>query len=107
MKKTIIIVILLALHFSISARTDWLGKDKVMHFAGSAFITYWNYGVSRDIMGNSKKESIYFSVSVTSILGFGKETSDKFLKKTKFSWKDIVYDIAGISAGLIIINNSR
>ena len=107
MKKIILILVLTGLFLSLSAASEWLGKDKIMHFAGSAFLTYWNYGVSRDIMENSKTQSVFFSVSITSVLGFGKETSDKYLKRTKFSWKDIVYDLAGISAGLVIINNSR
>lgn len=85
----------------------WTGKDKVMHFAGSAYLTYWNYNFNRDILSKSHSQSLRISVSFTTLLGFGKETSDKHLKSTGFSWYDIAYDIAGIGLGMIIINNTR
>jgi len=77
MKKLIIFLLILLFCSTISAKSNWFGKDKVMHLTGSAFITYWNYGVSRDIFHNPKKNSIVISVSLTSLLGIGKETSDK------------------------------
>ena len=107
MKKRLFIFIFLIISSTIFAKTNWLGKDKIMHFGGSAFITYWNYGVSKDIIGNSKKESLIISISLTTLLGVSKETSDKYLKKTFWSWKDIAYDLAGITVGLILINNMR
>ena len=88
-------------------KTEWLGKDKVMHATASAFITCWNYGVSRDILENSHKNSVYFSISLTTLFGAGKEFSDKKIKKTKWSWQDFTYDLVGISCGLILINNLR
>ncbi|HHE37720.1 MAG TPA: hypothetical protein ENL20_04010 [Candidatus Cloacimonetes bacterium] len=106
--KKIIILSLILLSFSIiSAKSNWLGKDKVLHLTGSAFITYWNYGVSHDIFRNPKKNSIVISVSITSLFGIGKETSDKYVKKTKWSWHDLVYDAVGISLGMVLINNLK
>ena len=90
MKKIIVLFLILLFCSTISAKSNWLGKDKVMHLTGSAFITYWNYGVSHDIFRNPKNKSIVISVSLTSLLGIGKETSDKYLKKTKWSWQDLV-----------------
>ena len=87
--------------------SKWLGKDKIMHFSESAMLTYWNYGVSKDYMHNSNSNSKLFAVSVTFSLGFGKECSDKYLKKTFFSKYDIFYDALGIAVGLILINNLR
>ncbi len=105
MKKLIVIFFILLFCSTIQARSNWLGKDKILHLTGSAFITYWNYGISHDIFYNPKKNSIVISVSITSILGIGKETSDRYLKKSKWSWQDLVYDAAGISLGLVLINN--
>ena len=107
MKKLIIIITIIFMISSLSARNKWLGKDKVLHFTGSAFLTYWNYGMSKDIMDQSPQKSKYFAVSFTLVLGTAKEYSDKKLKDTGFSWHDLAYDAAGIVAGLVLINNLR
>jgi len=107
MKKYLFIIIIILMVVSLQAKSKWLGEDKVLHFAGSAFLTYWNYGMSEDIMENSSEESIYFAVSFTLALGTAKEYSDKKLKKTGFSWRDIAYDTAGVIVGIVLINNLR
>ena len=96
-----------AIDFNSSQLYKWGGKDKVMHCVGSTFLTYWNYNFSRDILGQSHSESLIISISFTTVLGFAKESSDKHLKTTGFSWHDIAYDLAGIGLGMIIINNTR
>ncbi len=83
------------------------GKDKVMHFSYSALLTYYIYNFSQDIFNNSHQKSINLSISLTSTLGLSKEFSDKYIKKTKFSWYDLGYDFAGICLGLVVLNNSR
>jgi len=118
MKKYLLIIFIILLITSLQAKSKWTGKDKYMHFTGSAFLTYWNYGVSSDIMELSSDKSIYFAVSVSLALGTVKEYSDKKLKKTEivmleqiekpgFSWHDLIYDTAGILTGIILINNLR
>jgi len=92
---------------SLPAKSKWLGEDKVLHFTGSAFLTYWNYGINKDILEHSHKKSVYFAVSFTLALGTTKEYSDKKLKKTGFSWHDLAYDTAGILVGIVLINNLR
>ncbi|MCD4820039.1 MAG: hypothetical protein K8S23_15250 [Candidatus Cloacimonetes bacterium] len=106
MKKIAIFLIIL-LSFSLLNAKQLISGDKVMHFTSSAFITCWNYGFSRDILDQNHQKSLVFAVSLTGSLGFGKEVSDKHLKKTYFSWKDITFDLAGIALGMIIINNTR
>ena len=106
MKIVILLLIFLCVYSFLSA-DNFLGKDKVMHFTSSAFITCWNYGFSKDILSFSERKSMIISINFTGILGFGKEFSDKYIKKTKFSWKDITYDLAGIALGTVIINNSN
>ncbi len=107
MKKYLFIIIAILLIASLQAKSKWLGEDKVMHFTGSAFLTYWNYGVSNDIMEFSSDKSVYFAVSFSLALGTVKEYSDKKLKKTGFSWHDLIYDTAGIITGIVLINNLR
>ncbi len=105
--KFVIILIFICLLGSLSAQNPWLGRDKVTHFAASTFLTCWNFGVSYDYGQQNRKDSLIFSVSLTTILGMGKEFSDKNILKTEWSWHDIVYNLAGIGAGLILINNMR
>ncbi len=107
MKKYSFIIIIILLAASLPAKSKWLGEDKVLHFTGSAFLTYWNYGINKDILDHSHKESIYFAVSFTLALGTAKEYSDKKLKKTDFSWQDLAYDTAGVIVGIVLINNLR
>lgn len=107
MKKLIILIFLIFLVSTLTANNNWTGKDKVLHFSGSAFLTYWNYGMCKDILGKSHKNSTYFAISLTLALGTTKEYSDKKLKDTGFSWPDLAYDTAGVVVGLILINNLR
>lgn len=86
-------------------KNDWLGKDKIMHFSGSTFLTVWNYGLFHDCFSNGKDNSMLISLSLTSFMGIGKEYSDLKFKGSEWSWHDLVYDFAGIGFGLIMINN--
>ena len=101
------VVIIFILSTPLLAKSPWLGQDKAMHFLTSAYLTYWNYGLSRDIIQRSDDSSIVFAVSLTTLLGTGKECSDKFIKRTKFSWHDMAYNTAGVLFGVYIIKNVR
>lgn len=103
MKRLLSAVILLAL--VLPAQASWTGRDKVAHFLGSAYLCYWQQGMWQDAADLQHRESITLAVSFTGILGAGKELSDKHLGTTGWSWEDLVYDCAGIAAGLILINN--
>ncbi len=111
MKITSVILLLLLTTTVVCAESNigkyshWLGRDKVLHFVDSSVLTVWNYGIYHDCFANSKKSSLVFSVSLTSIMGFGKEFSDKKFNKTGWSWYDITYNFAGIGFGIILINN--
>ena len=107
MNKLIFVVILVLLISCLPAENPWLGRDKVAHFTTSAFLTYWNFGMSRDILQVNKNNSLIFSVNITALMGISKEISDKYIVKSEWSWHDIAYDTAGILAGLIIINNVK
>ncbi|MBW6516692.1 MAG: hypothetical protein K0B81_08795 [Candidatus Cloacimonetes bacterium] len=107
--KSLLLLLLIAIFFtaSLQARSEWLGKDKAMHFMTSAFLTYWNYGFSNDILNQSENNSYLYSISLTTFLGFSKEFSDKHIKKTRWSWHDMAYNGAGIVFGIILIKNLR
>jgi len=109
-KQLVILLILLSVNIIFAdsffpEKSDWLGKDKVMHFSGSAFLTVWNYGLTHDCLHNSKDTSLCISFSLTSFMGISKEYSDLKIKGSEWSWTDLFYDFAGIGLGLILINN--
>ncbi|HPR18253.1 MAG TPA: hypothetical protein PLD62_08400 [Candidatus Cloacimonadota bacterium] len=105
MKKIVIVLIFLGMIICLSAQSPWLGSDKVTHFTASAFLTYWNYGMSKDFGQQNARNSLIFSVNLTAFMGAGKEFSDKYILKSEWDWHDIAYDLAGICAGMILINN--
>jgi uncharacterized protein YfiM (DUF2279 family) len=79
----------------------WFSGDKFMHFGVSAAIpglTYYAY-VYR--LEQDETQGKIISVSLTGLIGLGKEIYDK---KTKghFSWKDLVWDALGLTAGYFI-----
>jgi len=69
-------------------------KDKILHFGINFFIviitSYWI--------------GLFTSVIFALITSVSKELIDKFIRKTFFSWADIIADIFGILTGIIIIN---
>ena len=82
-------------------------EDHILHFTSSSYLTYWNYGVAKDVLKISFENRIVYAVSVTSCVGIAKELSDLYLKKTKFSWRDVFSDLAGVAVGCILISNVR
>ncbi|OGC81377.1 MAG: hypothetical protein A2W07_06385 [candidate division Zixibacteria bacterium RBG_16_43_9] len=80
----------------------WLGWDKAGHFLISAFLAGFSYSIYYKSFDNDKKSSIYFASVFTLSLGAGKEISDMKKPKDRFSYKDLVFDVLGISAGLFI-----
>jgi uncharacterized protein YfiM (DUF2279 family) len=80
----------------------WLGWDKAGHLLISAFLAGSSYSIYYKSFDNDKKSSIYFASVFTLSLGAGKEISDMKKPKDRFSYKDLVFDVLGISAGLFI-----
>ena len=83
----------------------WLGWDKAGHFLISGFLAGSSYSIYHQSFNNDKKSSIYFASVFTLSLGVGKEISDMKKPKDKFSYKDIIFDVLGISAGLFIASH--
>lgn len=105
--KCIFLIIIFSLLLIQPLFGDWFSSDKVMHFFGSTYLTYWNYSFSRDIMDFSHDQAALYTFGFTLGLGSGKELSDKYLKTTGWCWKDMLYNFAGIITGMVIIHNTR
>ncbi len=88
MRFAISALIVFLLSGSIFPKKDpWFAKDKALHFSVS-FIAY-NFAY---LHTESEKRSLVFTIS----MGLAKEIIDLTLRKTGFSYKDLIYDIFGV-----------
>lgn len=83
----------------------WLSWDKFGHFFISGFLAGASYSIYHKNFNNDKKSSVYFASIFSLSLGIGKEVSDSRKPQNKFSYKDLIFDILGISTGLLIATN--
>jgi uncharacterized protein YfiM (DUF2279 family) len=105
MRLFIVLSALFLLVSSLGAATDsWLGRDKFMHLVGSAALTAWCDNFARD---TDSSKRLVFSISIPLTLGFAKEASDKYVRKTMWSWRDLTYDGVGIGLGLALAGQMR
>lgn len=87
---------------TLNIQDKWIAWDKLEHLGISAFFSATFYNVSHDFYYNDQRSSIYLSSGLTFSLGLGKEFYDRKIRKSKFSYKDLVADILGIGLGLWI-----
>lgn len=106
LKQWILIFLLLILAGSSTFGDTLLGRDKIAHFSTSMYMFCWNRGFGEDILEMNSSDSRCFGVGIALALGFGKEGSDLWVRKTEWSWGDIVWDVMGIGCGLVVINNN-
>jgi uncharacterized protein YfiM (DUF2279 family) len=87
-----------AVFLSSADQGSWTAADKELHFAGSLAIA-----ASLRVTGRSEGESLTAAVSV----GVLKEIYDATLKpapsKRGASWKDLVADVLGATAGVLLL----
>jgi uncharacterized protein YfiM (DUF2279 family) len=85
----------------------WLAKDKLDHFATSAFLTGLGfYAIRREMdatESRAKNSAMVFSFSC----GIFKEVYDKVSKKGVASFKDLTADAAGIGFGFALLSLSN
>ena len=76
----------------------WFGRDKAKHFCAAAAVSAAATAAAREGHCGSR-DTAQLAVGGALVLGFGKEAYDKHGKRTFWSWKDIVWDLAGALAG--------
>jgi putative lipoprotein len=97
-------VALLALAFPLAA-DGWFGADKLKHFFMSAFIQSMAYSSAR-AAGASHDGAFVSATAATVGFGIGREIYDGRVKKA-FSYKDLVWDGAGLAAGIALVNKAQ
>jgi len=97
-------VALLALIFPLAA-DGWFGADKMKHFFMSAFIQSMAYSSAR-AAGASHDGAFVSATAATVGFGIGREVYDGRVKQA-FSYKDLVWDGAGLAAGIALVNKAQ
>lgn len=87
------------------ALDGWFGADKMKHFFMSAFIQSMAYSSARAV-GASHDGAFVSATAATVGFGVGREIYDGRVKRA-FSYKDLVWDGAGLAAGMVLVNNAR
>lgn len=83
----------------------WFGQDKLKHaFMSTAVVGFASAGART--VGLNRSESFVIGVSSGALAGLWKEWHDRRLGRP-FSYRDLVWDAIGITAGAIIVDNVR
>ena len=83
---------------------EWFSEDKFEHFAHSAAISSSIYLIANNIMRTDDKTSFYISFSTSSLIGLSKEIKDSKDEKGTASSKDLIFDIAGVLFGILLVS---
>ena len=78
----------------------WFGPDKFRHAAMSYLITAGTAGAARTIA--DRDDSVLIGAAIGAAAGIAKEIYDR-----KSSTRDLVWDLAGIAAAVLIMRNAR
>lgn len=79
----------------------WWAVDKYRHFIAAAFITGVGYNIARVEGTLPRSQAIWLGTTFSLSLGLVKEIRDRFQPGNRFSWKDLLADLAGITLGVL------
>ncbi|WP_455223594.1 DUF2279 domain-containing protein [Kaarinaea lacus] len=82
----------------------WFATDKYKHFLLSTAISAAVANAARH-NGNENCDAALIGFSVTLTLGAAKETYDKRIRGTHYSYRDMVWDAAGSATGSLLGSN--
>lgn len=86
-------------------RDPWFAEDKLKHFVASFVVTSLTVSGAR-LAGADHDTSIWIGVGVTATAGVAKEFRD-VRRQSIFSYRDLLWDIAGITAAAAMADNAR
>lgn len=85
----------------------WLGRDKASHLALSFSLVGFGYHLARMEDGQERMAARALSLGATLTLGLSKELWDRRRPGGRFSYKDLIFDLAGAGLGLIIFTANK
>ncbi len=95
----------LAVPAATRARDRWIGEDKARHFLMSFALTALGYGAA-SVVGVYGEAAVRAGAAGSAVAGIGKEVHDR-RAGGPFSVRDLVWDAAGIGAGVAFVLNIR
>jgi len=81
----------------------WLAPDKGYHFLGSFMITVGGAQLLMRASEQEKQQSVIMGAGFSFTLGLSKEIYDSTRRGNRFSYKDLLANLAGIFAGVCIL----
>lgn len=84
----------------------WLAEDKLKHFVASFVITSVSASAAR-FAGADQHTSVLIGAGMGAAAGVTKEFRDNQVPAGTFSYRDILWDIAGIAAAAAVVDASR
>lgn len=80
----------------------WLAEDKLRHFALSFAATEMSFGAARLVVG--RDTALPAAATTALALGLAKELRDR-RAGGRFSFRDLAWNIAGVTAGVALVHN--
>ena len=88
-----------------TGRDPWLGRDKGQHFAAAFLISAGGGSMLRQ-NGMDASDAGFAGFGVALSMGLGKEWYDRSVRRSFWSWRDLVWDVAGAAAGAWLVMES-
>ncbi len=85
-------------------RDRFFAPDKARHFMFNVISTVFVGKFAGERMGWSDRQSKHAAVTISLGIGLLKEVRDSRQPNNRFSWKDLVADVAGIAVGVALLN---
>ena len=82
----------------------WFSEDKFHHFAHSAVISSSIFLIANNMARTDDDNSFYISFSISSLIGISKEIKDSKSQKGTASSKDLLFDVAGVLFGILLVS---
>ncbi len=96
----------LSLHFGGPPGDRWIGEDKWMHLVTSFVVTSISASAARTV-GFGSDASIVAGVTIGAGAGIWKEFRDLRGPQQLFSYRDLVWDAAGVGAAAAVLKQTR
>ncbi len=84
----------------------WLGRDKAQHVVAAGALSAACTAVAAH-HGASDGAAMAWAVPITLCVGAGKEVYDRNVKHTKWSWRDMTWNLVGAAAGGLLVLQVR
>lgn len=93
--------------YAVEVNDPWLGRDKASHLALSLSLVGFGYHLARCEADMRRDPARAASFGASLALGITKEMCDRRRPRGRFSYKDLLFDLAGAGLGLMIFTTNK